>query len=483
MIILYLILIGVALFSYIFTKKYKEEFYKDLDKKKHPLKILYPLSMYIYDKTLLISSKNRSSTVDKKLKAVLIKDMIEKEKVIYSIKKIAYTLAVILGFLFIGFCLQLNVVFKDTKIIQLERPSYGEGKTDYQVIVEDEIGTREEIQVSVDEKKYTKSQLYNIFDENYDDVLKIVLNENSSQDQVEGKLNFIYEYMFFDLSWKINDTELIDYSGNINFDEVKEENGVITEIAAVFYLEDIKKEYIIPLRLIPNKGTVNLTTEEKINNYIENYESMYNSKISLPQKMDEKEIEFYEVDENKGLSFLIFGLISALIIFFIYDRDLDKKMKKRESQMLLDYSDIVSKLSLLMSAGLSISKSWERIVFDYERKFNGKNIRYAFEEMKLSLKKMKSGVSEKDVYREFGQRCNLQEYIKLSSLLEQNLVKGTRELKDLLEAEVKEAFNNRKNIARSKGEEAGTKLLFPMIIMLGIVIIIIVIPAFMSMGI
>ena len=40
----------------------------------------------------------------------------------------------------------------------------------------------------------------------------------------------------------------------------------------------------------------------------------------------------------------------------------------------------------------------------------------------------------------------------------------------LLEQEAEEAFEERKNSAKKLGEEAGTKLLFPMLLMLGIVI-------------
>lgn len=50
----------------------------------------------------------------------------------------------------------------------------------------------------------------------------------------------------------------------------------------------------------------------------------------------------------------------------------------------------------------------------------------------------------------------------------------------LLEQEAEEAFEERKNSAKKLGEEAGTKLLFPMLLMLGIVIAIIMVPALLS---
>ncbi len=51
-----------------------------------------------------------------------------------------------------------------------------------------------------------------------------------------------------------------------------------------------------------------------------------------------------------------------------------------------------------------------------------------------------------------------------------------------LENETKIAFEERKQQAKRLGEEAQTKLLFPMILMLTVVMIIIMIPAYMSFG-
>ena len=47
--------------------------------------------------------------------------------------------------------------------------------------------------------------------------------------------------------------------------------------------------------------------------------------------------------------------------------------------------------------------------------------------------------------------------------------------------EAEEAFEERKSMARKLGEEAGTKMLFPMMMMFGIIIVIIMIPAFLSL--
>ena len=51
---------------------------------------------------------------------------------------------------------------------------------------------------------------------------------------------------------------------------------------------------------------------------------------------------------------------------------------------------------------------------------------------------------------------------------------------DILEKEALEAWDERKRKARILGETAATKLLFPMLLMLAVVMAVIMIPAFLS---
>ena len=53
----------------------------------------------------------------------------------------------------------------------------------------------------------------------------------------------------------------------------------------------------------------------------------------------------------------------------------------------------------------------------------------------------------------------------------------------LLELEAIDAFEERKNMAKKYGEEAGTKMLFPMIVMLVVVMGIIMLPAVMAFSV
>ena len=93
---------------------------------------------------------------------------------------------------------------------------------------------------------------------------------------------------------------------------------------------------------------------------------------------------------------------------------------------------------------------------------------------------MQRDVTELESYEQFGKRCGLKAYRKLAALLTQNLRKGSKGLSELLRTEADQAFEERKAAAKKRGEEAGTKLLLPMFMMLSMVLLIVIVPAFLS---
>ena len=61
-----------------------------------------------------------------------------------------------------------------------------------------------------------------------------------------------------------------------------------------------------------------------------------------------------------------------------------------------------------------------------------------------------------------------------------NYVMRTCIFKVILTREAEDAFEDRKNLAKKLGEEAGTKLMIPLFLMLIVVFAIVIIPAFLS---
>ena len=150
--------------------------------------------------------------------------------------------------------------------------------------------------------------------------------------------------------------------------------------------------------------------------------------------------------------------------------------------MLLDHPGFINKVMLLLGAGLTIRGAFERMSNEYEKqKEEDKNKRYIYEELCITVREMKDGVSETKAIESFGKRVRCMPYMRFASIISQNQKKGADGILNLLEKEAADSLEERKQTALRLGEIAGTKLLFPMIIMLGLVMGIIMVPAFMSM--
>ena len=109
------------------------------------------------------------------------------------------------------------------------------------------------------------------------------------------------------------------------------------------------------------------------------------------------------------------------------------------------------------------------------------SLMYVYEELGVAMRQMHDGVSETKAVECFGRRCLLQQYLRFCSLITQNMKKGAEGMLAILETEAMDSLERRKEHALQLGEKAGTRLLFPMMLMLLIVMGIIMVPAFMTM--
>lgn len=184
---------------------------------------------------------------------------------------------------------------------------------------------------------------------------------------------------------------------------------------------------------------------------------------------------------NRDLAFRLLGLTALLCFLFpiAMDSHLKDRVRKRQDQMAEDYPVIVLKLSLCLQAGMSLRRAWEAVVSGYVQG-ERKEMRYAYEEMGLTLSDIQNGHAESRAYGEFGRRCKGYSYMKLGCLLEQNLKLGGDSLTAFLAMEMEDAFAQRQNQALRKGQEAQSKLLFPMMVLLIISLAVVLAPAFLS---
>jgi len=385
----------------------------------------------------------------------------------------------------------------------VKRPGHGQGASNIELQVmlinNDNLSKTDkkekygpyELRINVSEQAYSDDELKQLFPKAYSYIKSKVLGENTSFDRIYSKLNFIKTVpgTGIKVRWIPDDYGLIRSDGSI-INENIETKGIWTNVTAVltYELDGLKhsREYIMSFKIMPRQYNDEELLQKRLIEAIDTADekSREDGSLQLPEKMDGYTIVWSE--KKKGSSNILFlmGIILAAAAWAGADKEIDNKLKKRKEQMLIDYPEIVNKFALLINAGMTIKQAWLKIADDYERLIGKANKRrHAYEEIVTTARELRLGVPESEVYEKFGKRTGLIQYIKFVSLLNQNLKKGTRNITQQLMYEAQEAFEERKELAKRLGETAGTRLLGPMMAMLLIVLLMIMIPAFMSFGI
>lgn len=171
---------------------------------------------------------------------------------------------------------------------------------------------------------------------------------------------------------------------------------------------------------------------------------------------------------------IAFAAVLAAVMLIIYlDYDVNNSVEKKRDEILSDYPDVLSKLTLLINAGMVMREAWSQVAYTSDRAL--------YKEMQATSQEMNNGVSELDAYSNFAQRCGVKEIKKFASILSQNLQKGGTELTISLKQMNEESWEEKKHRAKRKGETAGSKLMIPMMIMFVGILMMVVVPIFTNM--
>lgn len=228
-----------------------------------------------------------------------------------------------------------------------------------------------------------------------------------------------------------------------------------------------------------------LTEEERQEQKIRDAVVLYNQEKNdpdyyyLPAQIQGKRLEWETPADHTGSLLAALGVFAAIVVILKKERENQEQAMKRAEELLMDYPGLIMKFTLLVQAGMTVRKAFQKMALDYKRKASEKK-QYAYEEILVTCNEMESGISEMEAYRRFGERCGQIKYKTFATMLVQNLQKGSKRMSDMLEKESMEAWDERKRKARVLGETAATKLLVPMVMMMVVVMAIIMIPAFLA---
>ena len=404
----------------------------------------------------------------------------------YCVGKLARSLLICLAGTLLGLIVSVQAQTAGilTKDGMVARSDYGMPDKDIQLecVVESE---RRQFQIPVGARILGKEELEEQYRAFLQQLPEKILGSNPSLKEVSGDLLLedSYEGFPFEVNWVSDRPDTVRSDG-----VVTAEDGNVGEVeltAEVSYGE-WQRETTICVRVVPPV----IPTQEK--EYREMEKFLIQSEQSgrteenwlLPQTWKGEELVWEEKRKDNGATLWISVVLVAVLVYIMSDYDLHTKREKRKQQMKKEYPNVVHRLTLYLGAGMTVRNAFQRIVQEYEKDKQEKGREsLVYEEMSYACRKLRAGVSEGAAYEFFGRRTGLQEYIRLSTLLSQNVKRGNSELLNRLREETEKAAIEQLQYGKQLGEEAVTKLLLPMVMMLLAVMLMIMVPAFSSMGV
>lgn len=368
-----------------------------------------------------------------------------------------------------------------TKGNQIERNDFGNGERNVSITAVSAAG-ESNVEYSIGERQYTQAEAEGMLQEFIAAIEKQVLGNNSSAEHISSDLNFIEEIEGypFEVSWSSDHSDLIGSQGNIK-EEIKEKIPVI--LTANIEYEELEYEHIFPAILVPEEYSDEEEWMKELEAAVVQADASSSNErfLTLPQQVNGHAVSWKEQTSNKGLQIGGFCMIIAIVFFFSDSVEEKEKQKRRLEEIKKEYPEFVLKCSMLIGAGMTIRQAFERLAVNYQQTSIEKKELY--EELIIGVRELGNGVPERLAYENFGKRCGIRETEKFGHILSRNLKKGSDGLKNALREEAQNAMEMHKETVKKQGETAGTKLLFPMLILLLIVMVIIMIPAFGSFNI
>ena len=370
----------------------------------------------------------------------------------------------------------------------------------------------ESVTIRVSPKAYTYKQAQDLLDQAETQLQKQLPGRNDSLDDVRYPLQLPQSLLDDAISaeYTISPYGVIDDTSGVIVGDLTE-NGTPVTVEATLKVQGLERICRYAAVIFPPA----LTDKEQFSADLDtalraaDNSDPTSDQIRLPAYAGDTPLSWSRPKGPFLTILFILTLLLPTLFWFQKDEKMKELAKKRRELLDLDYSELLFKLTLLIGAGLTIKGAFSRICSQQEALQNssslparggkdsmqhpternklpsGKGSRPesahpVYGEIQILLREITDGVPEETAYENFGRRCGLPTYIKLGSLLAQNLRKGSSGLTALLEKEAFLSLQQHRTAARKMGERASMRMLFPMLLMFVDVMLIMMVPAMLS---
>lgn len=159
------------------------------------------------------------------------------------------------------------------------------------------------------------------------------------------------------------------------------------------------------------------------------------------------------------------AVIIALLGILYRRMELKDRLDARSDELVSEFPVVVSKMTLLVSAGLTMREAWRQISESQEGAL--------YKEMRMVMADKENGATDEAAFGQFGERCGVREIRKFAMAMVSNMQKGSSEQVEFLKDMSTEMWELKKKLVRKRVEDMKTLLLIPsFLIFIGILIMV-----------
>lgn len=290
---------------------------------------------------------------------------------------------------------------------------------------------------------------------------------------------------FVEADWYFSPSGYLSSEGRVVQENIPEE-GILINARVTLLCGDYEAVYSFPFRIEKEI----LSEQERFFNQVDEWiekqmKQEGTTSIILPDEINGINIIWSEKKDYLAVKIMLLEIVAIVLISISKKRKLEKENQERKRSIELQYPDVVNQLSILLEAGMTTRQAWQRMAKQYteKRQRNLVEENLVYEAITHMSHRLAEGENEKIAYEKFLGEIDVMCYHRLFRTLIGNLEKGTSSICNYLEEESRRAYEQRIFLAKKIGEEASTKMLFPLMIMMILVMAMVVAPAIISFSI
>ena len=182
---------------------------------------------------------------------------------------------------------------------------------------------------------------------------------------------------------------------------------------------------------------------------------------------------------GSGAEMAVLGGIVAALLPLLRAREIGKRVEERRRMIVLELPELLSRLLLLVNAGENVLRALEKCL---HRRKGAAAEHPLYLELSHALESLKRGETYAWAMEEFGRRCAVPEAKLFATTVIMNSRRGGGTFVASLQELSRTLWERRKAMARTLGEQASSKMAFPLAIIFLLILVLVGAPSLLMMS-